>query len=185
MRTRLPLLLLAALVAVLLPAGPALADHANGVQTQANRSQTLTSGSYRLIIISSGYNTPGNDDARGLSIMETEHWDGSAWVNSTSQSITLNGATLYYNGNPPFDVAVDFGQDSPMLGNCRRGSIQGPTGTVGCSTANLQNMYYYSEQVAHGVTNYQTQLWKVSARFANGVPVTWTVNKYSGVWNSG
>lgn len=78
---------------------------------------------------------------RGVYEMHTYRWLGNGanqWVDSRSQSITLNSAVLDY-GSSSSTQPLLFGNDETQ--KCR---INGPGGPVGCSVPNTDRVAFYS-----------------------------------------
>jgi hypothetical protein len=124
-------------------------------------------GLRRMDVCARGYvNGPPADQTRGVVEMHTYRKSGSGWVDSTSQSITLNGAYVHCCTDNRYVAA--WGNEYNNNGSCR---IDGPSGTIGCLVKNDYRVAYYSAKIsAPGFNSYQTEVFKVSWRDDRGIP---------------
>jgi hypothetical protein len=168
MRLRRPLarlavvvLLAGALVAVI--PGPARAD----TLTPREPCRTILSGDgvRRLDVCARGWiHSPDYLYTRGVVEMHTYKLLGGIndWVDSTSQSITMDLAHNTRNGTG----VADWGQ--LVGGNCR---VNGPGGSVSCSVPNTYRVAFYGPQLlASNFDKWQTVVGNLSWRDDRGVP---------------
>lgn len=137
-------------------------------------------GQRALLITSGGWTT--SSDLRGVNILTGQRLSqcgpSTCWVNTTFQTITLGQADLgccnpdgWPNNTSVNIYGQDFGSDT-----CRRGSASGPTGTVGCSTANVSTIYYYSAgHPPSQLTFWQNVTVKVAMRTDRGDAHIWNL----------
>jgi hypothetical protein len=160
--------LLSALAAVLLStatlvvsAGPAQAG------LTGRRCTSRTAGAYRLDFCVRGWVDAGNDHTRGVVEMHTYRYipggPNGGWVDSTSQSITLNFAAI---ANPnEYGLPYSWGNTGAETG-CR---VNGPAGRVGCSVPNTARVAFYSKDNASDGRTWTARVHDVSFRDAQGV----------------
>lgn len=147
-------------LSVVTVAGPA---HAG---LTSRRCATILTGDKvrRLDVCSRGWYSADGNYTRGVVEMHTYKLLGGIndWVDSTSQSISLNSATVLRNGY----WEKFYGQESG--GNCR---VNGPGGSVGCSVPNTYRVAFYSPQLsAPGVSRWENSANTVSWRDDRGLP---------------
>jgi hypothetical protein len=137
---------------------------AHAALTNRNCRTILTGdGVRRLDFCARGWVNDSLTSTRGVVEMHTYAYSGGRWVDSRSQSMTMNAATLYNDATGGY---VDWGQD--ISRNCR---INGPSGTVGCSVPNVIRIAYYGPaRSAPGHDPWRTTVYKVSWRDDRGVP---------------
>ena len=145
-------------VALLLSVFPGLvaaANAASGLTPDRRCKNFLTGdGLHKLSVCSRGWN--GNGVLRGVVEMHTYAWTPlpGNWVDSTSQSITLNDAHFFA------DYGADFG------GTCR---VDGPAGRVACSVPNTSRVAFYSPVRAIESSWNENWVWSVSWRDDRGI----------------
>jgi hypothetical protein len=102
---------------------------------------------------------------RGVIEMHTYKWVNAPiydWVDSRSQSITIESASDKRNGYSMEAWGQQWG------GHCR---VNGPGGSVGCSVPNAIRVAFYGPQYsAPYVDKWETSSWLVSWRDDRGVP---------------
>jgi hypothetical protein len=141
--------------------GPAGAD-----ELKPRDCDSLVSGDYvrKLDVCARGWVNTGSTVTRGVIEMHTYKWVDHpipGWVNSTSQSITIESAFNLRNG----DLLYYWGQQETQ--KCR---INGPGGSVGCSVPNTYRVAFYSPQMsAPYVDTWETDSYIVSWRDDRGV----------------
>lgn len=135
--------------------------------TSRNCRTILTGdGLRRMDVCARGWISNGLDQTRGVVEMHTYRKSGSSWVDSTSQSITLNGA--YVRCCPDYQAIAAWGNEYNNNSSCR---IDGPNGTVGCMVKNDYRVAYYSARIsAPGSSAFYTEVFKVSWRDDRGIP---------------
>jgi hypothetical protein len=106
---------------------------------------------------------------RGVVELHTYAWSGGRWVDSVSQSISLELAHMQQLGPLGWFAAKVYGQQQG--GNCR---VNGPGGSVGCSVPNTDRVDFYGPALATaGVgLKFRNVAWKVSWRDDQGFPHT-------------
>lgn len=128
-------------------------------------------GMRKLSVCSRGWvNANPATSTRGVVELHTYRWNGAAWVDSVSQSISLELARVDREDAPNYWVPeVPYGQEHG--GNCR---VNGPGGSVGCSVPNTDRVAFYSPAVATaGVgVGYRNVTHRVSWRDDQGFPHT-------------
>jgi hypothetical protein len=138
-----------------------------GVLTPRDCHQVLSGdGVRRLDVCARGWiSTPDWAYTRGVVEMHTYAWVGNGanqWVDSQSQSITVEYALNFRDGHWVKDWGQQFG------GTCR---VNGPGGSVGCSVPNTVRVAFYGPQLlASQVNAWRTDVWTVSWRDDRGVP---------------
>jgi hypothetical protein len=165
LRGALARIVMAALLAGSLVAampGPARA----GTELTPRSCHTILSGDQvrRLDVCARGWVTvPDYLYTRGVVEMHTYKLLGGIndWVDSTSQTITLEWADNHRDGT---EVAIWGGSDN----NCR---VNGPGGRVACSVPNTYRVAFYGPQLlASNVNTWDTAVFVVSWRDDRGVP---------------
>jgi hypothetical protein len=154
-------------VAVVL-AGSLLAVSAGSASADTlteRKCDVLVSGDYvrKLDVCVRGWYDTNGFITRGVVEMHTYKWVGEAgWVDSTSQSITLETAANRRNGS----TKLIWGQ--LQTDKCR---INGPGGSVGCSVPNTSRVAFYGPAMAAGYGDtWNTRSQSVSWRDDRGVP---------------
>ena len=129
--------------------------------------KTIYTGDYvrRLDVCHRGWVSDAALYTRGVVEMHTYAWSNSnGWVDSRSQSITVNWAWNDRNGT---EVA-NWGQDRTQ--KCR---VNGPAGRVACSVPNTVRVAFYGPQLyAPNWDQWVQCTYKVSWRDDRGVPHT-------------
>jgi hypothetical protein len=169
-------LLAGSLVAVV--SGPAHA--APGLQPRACKTILTGDMARRLDICVRGWNSDTPGAVRGVAEIHTYKLLGGIndWVDSRSQSITLELQTIYRNGAP----YADWGQTQTQ--KCR---VNGPGGSVGCSVPNTIRVAFYGPEVYSLplVNEWETEVVYVSWRTDRGDPHRFVfVGKFSPPWRS-
>lgn len=158
--TRIVPVLLVVGLFVAVSAGPANA----GVRTPRNCA-SYYDGDWKLDVCSGGYYVDGTHD-RAVVDMHTYHWSEycGCWLDSQSQSITMNESYVYYGH--PYQVFPLFhwGMDDGI--QCR---VNDPAGSVNCGITNAVRVTFYSKAFTASVTElYANRVTRVSWRDASG-----------------
>jgi hypothetical protein len=151
-------LLAGSLVAVV--SGPA--DAAPGLQPRACKTILTGDMARRLDVCVRGWNSDNPGYVRGVAEIHTyARAFNNVWVDSRSQSITLELQTLYRNGA----AYADWGQSQTL--KCR---VNGPGGSVGCSVPNTIRVAFYGPELYSLplVNEWETEVVYVSWRTDRG-----------------
>ncbi|HEV8648616.1 MAG TPA: hypothetical protein VG276_04250 [Actinomycetes bacterium] len=138
--TRIVPVLLVAGLFVAVPASPASA----GTRTP-RLCDSYYDGVWKLDFCSGGW-YDGDGHARAVVDMHTYHWQycpsirSNCWLDSQSQSITMNTSEVQYLSTADWTRYFFWGQN--QTDKCR---VNSPTGTVACSVANVVRVTFYSK----------------------------------------
>jgi hypothetical protein len=115
-----------------------------------------------------GQQQPGDQHPRVVEL-HTYALIRNEWVDSVSQSISLELAHMQQLGSSGWFAAKVYGQEQG--GNCR---VNGPGGSVGCSVAHTASVDFYGPALATtGVgLKFRNVAWRVSWRDDQGFPHT-------------
>lgn len=131
------------------------------------RCTARTEGAYKLDFCVRGWVDAGNDHTRGVVEMHTYRYvaggPNGGWLDSTSQSITLNFAVM--DNTSGFGFPYSWGNTGAET-SCR---INGPAGRVGCSVPNAARVAFYSKDNASNGRTWTARVYDVSFRDAQGV----------------
>jgi hypothetical protein len=162
-RTMLARITVAAVLAGSLLAIGAGSAHADTLTER--HCDVLVSGDYvrKLDVCVRGWYDTQGFVTRGVVEMHTYKWVGvPGWVDSTSQSITIETAYILRNQK----LLLYWGQSESQ--KCR---VNGPGGSVGCSVPNTSRVAFYGPQMVAGYGDtWETWSWVVSWRDDRGVP---------------
>ncbi len=129
-------------------------------------------GLRRLSVCSSIWISADEAQHRGLVEMHTYVGTRAGWVDSRSQSITLNLAD--------FDQAGSGYTTWGTLGGAGTCRVNSPSGRIGCSVANTARVAFYSAGRPFSAISQQgNTVWRASWRDDLGVAHYVTENKYS------
>jgi hypothetical protein len=125
----------------LVNAAPAAAGGLNAARTCANFE---TGDHLRMLSACTRYWVDDTiTQVRGVVEMHTYASVNGSWVDSTSQSVTINYAVFNILGATGNNTFTRFGNDISGT-TCR---INGPAGTIGCSVPNTARVAFYSAGV--------------------------------------
>jgi hypothetical protein len=168
-RIALVALLASSLVAVL--PGPAKAQLTQRNCTSDTGDDILRGDGLRKLSVCSRGWVNGNPatSTRGVVELHTHALIRNEWVDSVSQSISLELAHMQQLGSSGWFAAKVYGQEQG--GNCR---VNGPGGNVGCSVAHTDSVDFYGPALATaGVgLKFRNVAWRVSWRDDQGYPHT-------------
>jgi hypothetical protein len=141
-RTTLVRLAVVALLAGSIVAVASPPAHA-ALTSRSCRTILTGDGLRRMDVCARGWVTNPSDQTRGVVEMHTYRKSGSSWVDSTSRTITLNGAYVQCCSDNRYVAA--WGNEYNNNSSCR---IDGPSGTVGCLVQNDYRVAFYSAKIS-------------------------------------
>lgn len=117
-------------------------------------------GDRKLSFCVRGWVDATNDNTRAVVEVHTYAWSGGRWIDSRSQSVTVNAALFAKDDG----FQYVWGQDAAE--KCR---INGPAGTVGCSVPNTARVAFYSPGERYDGRRLYAGVYHVSFRDDRGV----------------
>lgn len=165
-RTKLvPIALIALLAGCLVAVMPGPAKAAAQLMPRRCTSDTNPSsdilrgdGLRKLSVCSRGWvDAVPASSTRGVVELHTYAKNGGQWVDSRSQSITINVAGVDKYTGSQWQRRVTWGQDAG--GNCR---VNGPGGSVGCSVPNTDRVAFYGPGIVTDGSGALFQNWAIS-----------------------
>jgi hypothetical protein len=155
---------------------------AHAALTPRNCRTTITGdGVRRLDVCARGWVNSGPTVTRGVVEMHTYRLVASGWVDTGSQTITINDAVVRRADSGTW--VARFGQNISGT-SCR---IDGPSGPVGCLVRNDVRVAFYSAQIsAPNFNPFQTVVYTASWRDDRGIPHVVNYNPPLGspVWSA-
>jgi hypothetical protein len=128
-------------------------------------------GVRKLSVCSRGW-VNGNPASQTRGVVEMHTYArafNGVWVDSRSQSITIERAEVRWYDGTNWEFSLEWGQDVYGGGNCR---VNGPNGSVGCSVPNTVAVDFYSAGIDAPVgdgTPWHNSAYTVSWRDDRGV----------------